>query len=48
MSVSCATGIMTIAALAPLLLLTGCAKHADFVEVRDQLSTIARSQEQDH
>src|SRR5215211_5717023 len=48
MSVYWATGVMTIGALAPLLLLTGCAKHADFVEVRDQLSTIARSQEQDH
>ena len=31
-----------------MLLLTGCAKHADFVEVRDQLSTISRSQDQDH
>ncbi len=28
--------------------LAGCAKHADFVEVRDQLSTVSRSQEQDH
>ena len=26
----------------------GCAKHADFIEVRDQLATISRSQEQDH
>jgi tol-pal system protein YbgF len=40
--------LMTFGALAPMLLLTGCAKHADFVELRDQLSTIARSQEQDH
>ena len=28
--------------------LAGCAKHADFIEVRDQLATISRSQEQDH
>jgi tol-pal system protein YbgF len=35
-------------ALVPMVLLTGCAKHADFLEVRDQLSTISRSQEQDH
>jgi len=31
-----------------MLLLTGCAKHADFIEVRDQISTISRSQNQDH
>jgi tol-pal system protein YbgF len=31
-----------------LLILPGCAKHADFVELRDQLSTVSRSQEQDH
>src|SRR3954465_8487024 len=43
-----ACAAMTIGALVPMLLLTGCAKHADFVEVRDQLSTIARSQDQDH
>ena len=40
--------VMNAWACAPLLLITGCAKHADFVEVRDQLSTIARSQDQDH
>ncbi|MBH0192644.1 MAG: tol-pal system protein YbgF [Nitrospira sp.] len=28
--------------------LAGCAKHADFIEVRDQLATMSRSQEQDH
>jgi len=28
--------------------LAGCAKHADLMEVRDQLSTVSRSQEQDH
>lgn len=48
MDVRRASAVMTVGALAPMLLLTGCAKHADFVEVRDQLSTISRSQEQDH
>jgi tol-pal system protein YbgF len=43
-----ASAVMALGALAPMLLLTGCAKHADFVEVRDQLSTISRSQDQDH
>lgn len=38
---------MLVAASAPLLV-TGCAKHADFVELRDQMATIARSQDQDH
>ncbi len=38
---------MLIAASAPLLF-SGCAKHADFVELRDQMTTIARSQDQDH
>jgi tol-pal system protein YbgF len=31
-----------------VLTLSGCAKHADFIELRDQLSTVSRSQEQDH
>lgn len=31
-----------------VLTLSGCAKHADFVEMRDQISTVSRSQEQDH
>lgn len=48
MDVRRASAVMTFGAVAPMLLLTGCAKHADFVEVRDQLSTISRSQEQDH
>jgi len=39
---------MIFGVLVPMLLLTGCAKHADFIEVRDQLSTISRSQDQDH
>jgi tol-pal system protein YbgF len=43
-----AWSVMTVMACAPIFLFTGCAKHADFVEVRDQLSTIARSQDQDH
>jgi len=28
-------------------MLAGCAKHADFIEVRDKLATISRSQERD-
>lgn len=28
--------------------LAGCAKHADFLEVRDQLSAVSRSHDQDH
>jgi len=48
MDVRCASVVLAIGALAPMLLLTGCAKHADFVEVREQLSTISRSQDQDH
>lgn len=40
--------MMTLGALTPALLFTGCAKHADFVELRDQLSAMARSQDQDH
>ena len=43
-----ASVVITLGALVPMLLITGCAKHADFVEVRDQLSTISRSQDQDH
>ena len=30
-----------------MLLLGGCAKHADFVELRDHLSTVSKSQDQD-
>jgi tol-pal system protein YbgF len=40
--------IMAFAVSVPTLLLAGCAKHADFIEVRDELSTMSRSQEQDH
>jgi tol-pal system protein YbgF len=41
-------GFIVLWALVPMALFAGCAKHADFIEVRDQLSTISRSQEQDH
>jgi tol-pal system protein YbgF len=34
--------------LSATTLLAGCAKHADFLEMRAQLSTISRTQEQDH
>jgi tol-pal system protein YbgF len=34
--------------LMAISMLAGCAKHADLMEVRDQLSTFSRSQEQDH
>ena len=40
--------MMTIGIGGALLTMSGCAKHADFVELRDQLSTVSRSQEQDH
>lgn len=40
--------MMTIGIGGALLTLSGCAKHADFVELRDQLSTVSRSQDQDH
>ena len=30
-----------------VLLLAGCANHADFVELRDHLSTVSKSQDQD-
>jgi len=42
---SCA---MAIGIGTAVLTLSGCAKHADFIELRDQLSTVSRSQEQDH
>lgn len=41
-------GIWIAAVASQLLVLAGCAKHADFIELRDQVSTVARSQEQDH
>jgi tol-pal system protein YbgF len=36
------------AGLAWMVALVGCAKHADFLEMRNQLSTISRTQDQDH
>jgi len=32
---------------AGLIFLSGCAKHADFIELRDHLATVTKSQEQD-
>ncbi|MGA6826749.1 tol-pal system protein YbgF [Nitrospira sp. NS4] len=40
--------VWTMAVAGQVLMLAGCAKHADFIELRDQVSTVARSQEQDH
>ena len=37
-------GVMAIG----VVFLAGCAKHADFLEVRDQLSAVSRSHDQDH
>ncbi len=34
--------------LASTVMLVGCAKHADFLEMRNQLSTISKTQDQDH
>ena len=31
-----------------LIAVVGCAKHADFMEMRDQLSTVSRTHDQDH
>ncbi|MBL8037249.1 MAG: tol-pal system protein YbgF [Nitrospira sp.] len=30
------------------VMMAGCAKHADFMQIRDQLSTISKTQDQDH
>jgi tol-pal system protein YbgF len=38
-----AVGCVTVTALT----VSGCAKHADFVELRDHLATVAKSQDQD-
>ena len=40
--------VITLAAAGPIAIVAGCAKHADFIEIRDQLSTVSRSQDQDH
>ncbi|MBA5868051.1 MAG: tol-pal system protein YbgF [Nitrospira sp. CR1.3] len=42
------TSVLGVAVAAGgLSLLSGCAKHADFVELRDHLATVAKSQDQD-
>ena len=41
-------GAFVVGMVMAVSMMAGCAKHADFVEVRDQLATISRSQEQDH
>jgi tol-pal system protein YbgF len=40
--------LMAVGVCAPILVLAGCAQHADFVEVRDQISTVSRTLDQDH
>ncbi len=42
------SGFATWGVLASTAVLVGCAKHADFLETRNQLSTISRTQDQDH
>jgi len=39
---------IVLLAFVPMLTLVGCATHADFLDMREQLSTVSRSQEQDH
>ncbi len=43
-----ASGFAVWGVLAWTVALVGCAKHADFLETRNQLSTISRTQDQDH
>ena len=40
--------VMALGGAVVLAVLAGCAKHADFIELRDQLATVSRTQEQDH
>ena len=42
------SGSATWALVASTVVLDGCAKHADFIDMRNQLSTISRTQDQDH
>jgi tol-pal system protein YbgF len=42
------SGSVTWGLMVSAVVLAGCAKHADFMEIRDQLSTISRTQDQDH
>ena len=39
---------IVVLALFPMVALAGCATHADFLDMREQLSTVSRSQEQNH
>jgi hypothetical protein len=39
--------VLLAGGLLPALFLAGCAKHADFLEVRDQLATIGKTQDQE-
>ena len=43
-----ASGSAAWGLLASTVVLVGCAKHADFLEMRNQLSTISRTHDQDH
>jgi tol-pal system protein YbgF len=42
-----ARNVMLAGGLLPALFLSGCAKHADFLEVREQLATIGKTQDQE-
>jgi tol-pal system protein YbgF len=44
-TITSAVGVAVVAG--GLSLLSGCAKHADFVELRDHLATVSKSQDQD-
>lgn len=41
------TSLSTAFVVAAALAVSGCAKHADFVELRDHLATVSKSQDQD-
>ncbi|MEP7152091.1 MAG: tol-pal system protein YbgF [Nitrospira sp.] len=47
MKLPCVMSLQMGAGLACGLLLSGCAKHADFLEIRDQVSIIAKTQDQE-
>ena len=40
--------VVTWGLVGGMLVLVGCAKHADFMQTRDQLTTISKTQDQDH
>lgn len=48
MSFSRVRVVRAVMVLGALALWAGCAKHADFIELRDHLSTVSRTQDQDH